>query len=157
MAGDNAGFAIGINDKGEAVGATGDCGHTVVSATGLNFGSHATLWRHGVPTYLGTQGEQSIAVAINNRSEIVGGSVLANDAGILAFLWTRDAGMRAIPPLASDVSSLPTMINNSRQVVGASCDREFNCRAFLWERGVMTDPLPKPDEPEPNRLAVTPV
>ena len=47
--------------------------------------------------------------------------------------------MTEISPLYPDATSLPGMINDARQVVGASCDHEFNCRAFLWERSVMTD------------------
>ena len=31
------------------------------------------------------------------------------------------------------------MINNSSQVVGASCDSEGSCRASLWERNSATD------------------
>ena len=30
-------------------------------------------------------------------------------------------------------------INERRQIVGISCDAAGNCRAFLWQNGVMTD------------------
>jgi probable HAF family extracellular repeat protein len=30
-------------------------------------------------------------------------------------------------------------INDNRQVVGQSCDQSGNCRAFVWQNGVMTD------------------
>jgi len=36
-------------------------------------GSHATLWQNRVPTNLGAPGAGSLAVSINNRSEVVGG------------------------------------------------------------------------------------
>lgn len=137
--GDTTGFAITVNDKGEAVGSTGTCDSTSVSATGLNSGTHAVLWRDGVAMDLGTFGIAALAAGINNRSDVVGGSVLPNGTGIRGFLWTQLNGMTDIGTVGSDTSSLPTSINNSSQIVGASCDSDMNCRAFLWEKNVMVD------------------
>jgi probable HAF family extracellular repeat protein len=41
--------------------------------------------------------------------------------------------------LPGDVSSGAKDINNKGQVVGQSCDINQNCRAFLWQNGMMTD------------------
>ena len=58
-----------------------------MAAAGLVAGSHAILWQNGVPTNLGTLGAGSLAVAINNRGEVVGGSVLSDYSGIRGFLF----------------------------------------------------------------------
>jgi probable HAF family extracellular repeat protein len=41
--------------------------------------------------------------------------------------------------LPGDYSSTAQSINDLGQVVGQSCDVNGNCRAFLWQDGVMTD------------------
>lgn len=47
----------------------------------------------------------------------------------------------------TDLGTLPALnfmssagdINELGQIVGTSCDSQFNCSGFLWEDGVMTD------------------
>jgi len=56
-----------------------------------------------------------------------------------AFLWTRRDGIQDLGTLPGDVTSEAHGINERGQVVGVSCDAAGNCRAFLWEDGVMTD------------------
>lgn len=128
-AGDTVGVAMGINDRGDAVGTTGACSDTVVSAVGLLFGPRAVLWRAGRgPTDLGS----GVAAAINNRGDVTGGSPVSEHE-VHGFLWTSERGMVNLGTVGQDESSFPTMINNSGQIVGGSCDLEMNCRAFLWD------------------------
>jgi probable HAF family extracellular repeat protein len=47
--------------------------------------------------------------------------------------------MQDLGTLSGDVASLSISINDAGTVVGASLDASFNLRAFLWEKGVMTD------------------
>jgi probable HAF family extracellular repeat protein len=138
--GDTAGWAILMNDKGEAVGATGTCGNTAATVNGLLAGKRAVLWEKGVPRDLGNFGGEgdTVAVGINNRTEVVGASSLATGE-IHGFLWSREDGMEDIGAIGEDPAGLPSSINNGRQVVGASCDADFNCRAFLWERYSMSE------------------
>ena len=79
---------------------------------------------------------------INEQGDIVGFSNPAYVVGIdflpLAFLWTREAGIKSLGKLAGDTSSQALGINGRRQVVGVSSSLSGN-RAFLWENGVMRD------------------
>jgi probable HAF family extracellular repeat protein len=47
--------------------------------------------------------------------------------------------MTDLDTLAGDSFSDAHWINDNGQVVGLSCDTNGNCRAFLWQNGVMTD------------------
>ena len=136
LPGDSVAAAIAVNDRGQIVGGSGFCGpvSTAVSA-------HAVLWQDGSPIDLGNLGGviNNYAAGINSRGEIIGFSDLAGDATGHAFLWTRHHGMQDLGTLSGDVDSSALGINEEGQVTGASCDASGNCRAFLWENGVMTD------------------
>jgi probable HAF family extracellular repeat protein len=78
------------------------------------------------------------AFAINNAGQIVGQSDPTGDATTYAVLWQNGA-ITNLGTLPGDVSSMANDINAQGQVVGTSCDVNFNCRAFLWDHGVMID------------------
>jgi probable HAF family extracellular repeat protein len=78
------------------------------------------------------------AQAINNAGQIAGQSDPPGDATTYAVLWQNGA-ITNLGTLPGDVSSGTGDINAKGQVVGASCDANFNCRAFLWDHGVMMD------------------
>jgi probable HAF family extracellular repeat protein len=65
-------------------------------------------------------------------------SDLPGDTTTLAFLW-RNGVMTDLGMLPGDALSIANAINAKGQVVGNSCDVNFNCRVFLWQNGVMTD------------------
>ena len=133
--GDPAGFADGINEKGQAVGGTGNCALTVQNQT-----NHAVLWENGAATDLGSLGgtTNNLATDINNQGQVVGKSNVLGDKISHAFLW-QNGTMTDLGTLAGDFSSQADAINNLGQVVGLSCDASGNCRAFVWRDGVMTD------------------
>lgn len=133
--GDTVSGAIGINDKGQAVGTSGACGPISPS-----IGAHALLWENGKFTYLGTLGGQlsNVAYAINNRGQVVGLSDLPGEVTAHAFMW-QNGIMTDLGTLPGDFFSVAFSINSSGQVVGESCDLNFNCRAFVWQKGTMTD------------------
>ena len=145
VGGDPEGVAYEINDNGEVVGASGTC--TTFNPNFLNnlLAVHALLWENGKATDLGNLGGPSgqaggnAAYSVNNRGEVVGGSDLPGDTTFHAFLWTRKTGMQDLGTLSGDVASNGISINDAGLVVGVSLDASFNPRAFLWEKGVMTD------------------
>ena len=131
LSGDAQGFALGINDHGQAVGwSLTDC--TVF---------HPVLWENGSVTDLVGLGgtADSTAFAINNRGQAIGWSYLSGDLTKHGFLWNKDVGMTDLGTLSGDFSSAAWSIDNKGRVVGTSCDASGNCRAFLWQHGVMTD------------------
>jgi probable HAF family extracellular repeat protein len=142
LKGDDFSAAVGINDNGDVVGLSGRCGTPDSFALGV----HAVLWRNGsvfnLPGLGG--GMNNAAIAINNAGQIAGISDPPGDATTYAVLWQRNAGARSgqggyaiisLGTLPGDASSVSADINARGQVVGSSCDANFNCRAFLWEKG----------------------
>lgn len=143
LPGDTVGFALGINDGGQVVGASGLCSNTAIPPSPA--GAHAVLWEEdGSPTDLGSLGGKiNAASSINNRGEVDGASQSSKDGNIHAFLWTRDTGMRdlgILPGAVVTVAACCNTINDEGQVVGFSIDGTTgNSSAFFWEKGVMYD------------------
>lgn len=144
LTGDPDGAATAINDKGQVVGISGIC----QNAVGDLSAEHALLWENGMPTDLGNLGGAgwNTPTGINNQGQIIGFSDLPGDnnganPNFQAFLWTKEDGIQNFGTLPGDTISEATGINNLGQVIGVSCvDITFsNCRAFLWQNGVMTD------------------
>jgi probable HAF family extracellular repeat protein len=127
--GDPDGQAVAINDEGQAIGNTGNCGR----------GFHAVLWQNGTVTDLGNLGGTGAIVSdINNQGQVSGASDLPGDTTAHAFLWQNGA-MTDLGTLPGDVASAADGINSKGQVVGVSFDINGNERAFLWQNGVITD------------------
>jgi probable HAF family extracellular repeat protein len=145
FAGDPDGVAQQINDNGEVVGGSGTCATFNTNFLYNLVPAHALLWEKGKATDLGNLGGQTgqaggnIAYDINNRSQVVGTSDLEGDTTFHAFLWTKRTGMQDLGTLSGDIASVSISINDAGSVIGASLDADFNPRAFLWEKGVMTD------------------
>jgi probable HAF family extracellular repeat protein len=140
LAGDTSGAATGINEEGQAVGISGICDQAVGRFTA----KHALLWDNGKIVDLGNLGAPwwNTPTNINQRGDVVGFAGAPNDPDgnfLQAFIWTAAAGMQGLGFLPGDVHSEAYGINERRQVVGLSCDADGNCRAFIWENGVMTD------------------
>jgi probable HAF family extracellular repeat protein len=142
--GDSDGVAAWINDKGDVAGASGTCAPFNPNSGLYLTENHALVWQNGKATDLGNLGPNGIpgagnhACAINNRGEAVGHTT--SDASTVAFLWSREKGMKGLGTLPGDFASFAIGINDEGQVVGQSIGTDFSSfRAFLWEKGVMTD------------------
>ena len=87
----------------------------------------------------------TLGASINDFGAVTGCADLASEipgfpfVQIHPFLWTQASGMQDLGAVGTDFSGLPFGINNSEQVVGASCDDMGNCRAFVWQNGTMMD------------------
>lgn len=141
LPGDTSGAATAINDRGQVVGISGTCDQAVGRFTA----AHAVLWDNGTVTDIGNLGGRTwnTPMAINQQGDIAGFAGQPGDdpdnPQLHAFLWTRREGIRDLGTLPGDVYSEAFGINERRQVVGLSCDAGNNCRAFLWQDGVMKD------------------
>src|SRR5256714_566451 len=140
IAGDSSGAATAINDNGQIVGISGICDQAV----GRYTAAHAVLWENGGVTDLGNLGALfwNTPTAINQQGDIVGFAGAPDDPDgnfLQAFIWTVEDGIQPLGFLPGDVHSEAYGINERRQVVGLSCDADGNCRAFIWENGVMQD------------------
>ncbi|MGO9256288.1 MAG: hypothetical protein ACLQU1_08310 [Bryobacteraceae bacterium] len=144
LPGDTVGFTFALNNNGQVVGSSGTCANTPLLPA--PFGPHAVVWQNGTPTALANLGGSMVGVgaAINDLGVVVGGSDMPSELPGFPFvqihstLWTPN-GPVDLGTVGTDFSTLPTWINNHGQVIGASCDDQGNCRAFLWQGDTMTD------------------
>jgi probable HAF family extracellular repeat protein len=136
---DGGADALAINDNGDVVGFSGGCGVPDAFSV-LALARHAVVWRNGAVFDLGGLGGvmNNAAFSINNAGQIVGISDPKGDATTYAVLW-QNGVMTNLGTLPGDVTSVANDINAQGQVVGLSCDTNGNCRAFLWDKGVMMD------------------
>jgi probable HAF family extracellular repeat protein len=132
--GDADGFALWINDYGQAVGYTVNCG-----AMG-----HAVSWENGTVTKLEDLGTEAGAIAYgnNNRGQIVG-SVFVTPGGAIRYaaLWQNGVltNLGTLTQLG-DIAAIATGINDQGQVVGSTWNSDFNwSHAFIYQDNVMTD------------------
>lgn len=148
---DTSGAATAINDRGQVVGISGDCDQSV----GRKTARHAVLWDKGTVTDLGNLGADTwnTPTAITERGDVIVGFANSPDADpnvprFRAWLWTEREDLCTKRP-GTDMCDLGTLdaggtaeawgVNERGQVVGTSCPPSGDCKAFLWEHGVMKD------------------
>jgi probable HAF family extracellular repeat protein len=141
---DSTSAATAINDRGQAVGISGDCDQAV----GRFSARHAVLWdQQGKPTEIPNLGGKTwhTPMDINERGDVVG---FSNPPGpgdpegefiARAFFWRNGAARaRNLGGLDDDAFSQALAINERRQVVGVSFGGSTGgARAFLYEDGVL--------------------
>jgi len=134
LPGDPDGEVLAINDNGQVTGTSGQC---IGSA---NEALHAVLWQNGTAIDIGNLGgtTNNHPQYINNQGEVVGYSNLPGDETNHAFLWQKGL-MTDLGTLPGDLFSFAEAINDAGQVGGFSCDRNFDCRAFLSQNGAIAD------------------
>jgi probable HAF family extracellular repeat protein len=142
---DPDGWAFGINDNGQVVGASGICSPINPDTGVYVLSRHALLWEKDRLTDLGnlggtgTFGPGNAALEINNEGEVVGVSDLNGDTSFHAFLWTREKRIQDLGTLRGDTDSSGLGINDRGDVVGVSFDASGNPRAFLRHNAQMLD------------------
>ena len=139
LPGDSTSAATAINDHGQVVGISGDCGVAVGSVSA----KHAVLWQNGVPIDLGNIGGDAwnTPTAINNQGTIVGFANVAPGTArtFEAFIWSQAGGMKSLGKIAGDLRSEALGINEKGQIVGLSRGGPFLFRAVLWQNNKLTD------------------
>lgn len=129
VGGDSDGIALVINNRGQAVGDTGDCAGAI----------HGVLWENGTAFSLPDLGAGAVAHGINDQGQIVGLVGSADGTTVYGALWQNGAltNLRTLP---GDFAALATGINNRGQVVGSTLDSGFNwSHGFIWQDDMMTD------------------
>jgi probable HAF family extracellular repeat protein len=146
VGGDPVGEAGAVNNKGQAVGATGTCAvYNFMLGYSLQ-PLHAVLWeKDGTPIDLKSLGGDehsawgNFAEALNNSGHVVGSSSLSDDVTLHAYLWTKEVGMMLDLGAARGIAnSTAIAINDSDEVVGISLDAT-HFTATLWKHGVAAD------------------
>ena len=130
LVGDQDGFVQGINDRGQAVGSSGNCN---------NISLHAVLWENDTAIPLKDLGQPgNAAYAMNDHGQIVGYVSSADGTTIVASIW-QNGGVTSIPILPGDSAAFATGINNRGQVVGSTFNSTGWSHGFISQDGVLTD------------------
>jgi probable HAF family extracellular repeat protein len=141
IANDSSGAATALNDRGQIVGISGDCGIAVGGPTAR----HAVLWDNGVAVEIVNPNQApywNTPMMINERGDVVGFAGVPGDAAgnfTPPFMWTKNGGWVFLPLLSGDIAGVATSINEHRQVVGYSNDANGNFHPWIWMNGVTTN------------------
>jgi probable HAF family extracellular repeat protein len=141
LPGDSTSTGNAINERGQAVGISGECSNAV----GGFSAQHAVLWEpDGTAIDIGNLGGKAwhTPMDLNDQGDVVGfgnpAGVPGDAFGIHAFYWTRHGGIVDLGVLEGDDTSQALGINDRGQVVGLSRGPGGNT-AVLWEDGDITD------------------
>ena len=139
LPGHSSSAATAINDKGQVVGISGQCGIAVGGVSAMS----AVIWENGVPRDIGNLGGHTwnTPTAINNDGTVVGFSLPEGQDGTRnyeAFIWTEEDGVRSLGKSAGDIRNAAFGINEKGQVVGLARSAS-GVRALLWENGEMIE------------------
>jgi probable HAF family extracellular repeat protein len=148
LGGNNSG-SLGSNNKGEVVGGTETAIQDTSCVAPQKLLVDAVIWGpklneiHILPPFPGDP--IAVAVAINDKSEVVGASSgcegpgLFLTAGVHALLW-RHGKVTDLGNLGGNLGNNANAINNRGQVVGQSAlSGNTFTHAFLWQDGTMSD------------------
>ena len=132
--------AVGINDAGQVIGVA----EVPDPSDPLGHAIHGFFWQNGVITDLPPLGGDtwSQATAINERGEVLVVSFNDRDSRHdRYYIWNRGrtdpiGRLNAYP---GGPAGYAWSMNDSRQIVGSAIHEEGQERAFLWEKGRVTD------------------
>src|SRR5436190_3975062 len=99
---------------------------------------HAFIWdsANGM-TDLGTLGGNvSQALGINDKGQVVGYSLLADNVTQHAFMWTATTGMRDLGVLPGGNNTFAWAVNSRGQVAGEGLDANHVQVPFFWSSAI---------------------
>ena len=127
----------GINELGHIAGSRFLCGS--------GWGDHAAfLWTAETGIVLldmPTGTFESCAFDVNDAGQVVGEFDVAND-GFSVLAYVSEGNQLTVIPPPAGTFTVPYVILNSGQVVGATTDGTSFYKGFIWEQGQMTLILP---------------
>src|SRR5262245_27102663 len=134
LPGDTTSAATAINDKGQVVGISGDCGIAVGGVSAR----HSVLWENGVPQRIDDLGGHTwnTPTAINTDGVVVGFSLPLDQDGTVnyrAFVWTKEDGITKLDEMPATVRSQALGINDDNQIVGLVRIAGVGLRAVIWQ------------------------
>jgi probable HAF family extracellular repeat protein len=93
------------------------------------------LWdrKNGMKDIGGLGGTCTLANDLNNQGQIVGGSSLAGDTVMHAFVWNAATGMTDLVDPSDSSLSFAEAENSHGDIAGQSCD-SVTCYAVLWRK-----------------------
>ena len=134
LPGDSSNISHALNNHGQVVG---------WSVAGKNLvdnlvAKRAFLYSDNRLVFLGNfGGRDSQALAINNKSEIVGTASLP-DKSKHAFLYTKNK-LQDLGTLPGGTYSIASAINDSQVIAGAATTPDFFIHAVMWKHEKLTD------------------
>jgi probable HAF family extracellular repeat protein len=136
--GGNDADALFVNDRGQVAGVSYT--NTVANVSTGFPTQDPFFWENGKMVDIGTLGgTNGLALGLNNRGQVVGGSSLAGDKELRPFLWDKKEGLRDLGSLGGTLAGA-NAVNDSGAVVGLSyLPGDQVSHSFIWENGVMTD------------------
>src|SRR5579871_5168263 len=144
--GGNNSAATGANNRGLVVGVAENPTQdpNCVSPQVLDYEA-VVWWANTIHELSPVPGDAiGAALAVSDNGQIVGGTGMCGSGPGIgpvlmhAVLW-KNHTPTDLGNLGGALNNVAYAINENGQVVGQSCDVNFNCRAFLWQDGVMTD------------------
>jgi probable HAF family extracellular repeat protein len=141
---DTVSFALGINDRGQAVGVSGLCSNTTFPPNSVPSGPHAVMWeKDGTPVLVdslpGAVGTNNVGSSINNRGDVAGTQEI-NDGTVHGFLWNKGSGIQDLALPGAFVTVVPCChaVNDRREITGFAFDAN-GPQTFIWKDGAFTD------------------
>ena len=130
-------FAFLINERGQVAGESSP--NSTASSSCPPLITHPFLWDDGKMVDLGNFGGTcGLALAMNNRGQIVGQSNLAGDQTAHPFLWDKGT-LSDLGTLGGTFGSA-LWVNDAGEIVGGATNQNDQAfLAFLWKDGVMTN------------------
>lgn len=133
LPGDSTSAATAINDLGQVVGISGDCG---VAIGGVS-AKHAVMWENGVPRNLGDLGGHAwnTPTAITNNGLITGFSLPAEQDGTRnyqAVVWTS-TGIHKLATLPGTTRGIAYGVNEAGKIAGYQRVAGLGARAAVWQ------------------------